>query len=433
MTDAATESTVRFREARPADALVVAALHLENLPAAFLPTLGLRFLERLYTAMIGDEDGLVVVAVAEDDGSVVGFVGAVRSVPRFYRRFALKHGIAALLAAGWRLTRPGTLRAAAETVLYARDVEAPVAEILSAAVRPEYRGTGVGLELIEDVVARLGTTGVPAVRTTINTRHRVAASAFERQGFRRVGRVAVHRGKPNDVLVRDMRLAKRDGPRRLGGPEGNGELIMPRPIRVAHVATVGPTVRLLLIEQLRRLRDEGFDVAAISAPDPRGPELEAEGIRYLPWPGATRAFDLASDARAFASLYRILRRERFDVVHTHNPKPGFLGRFAARLAGVPCVVNTVHGLYATPDDGAPRKALVLSLEWLAGRVSHLELFQSEEDLRWARRIGLVDPPPGAYLGNGVDVRRFDPQAVPGERVAELRDELGIPRDAPVVG
>ena len=46
-----------------------------------------------------------------------------------------------------------------------------------------------------------------------------------------------------------------------------------------------------------------------------------------------------------------------DIVHTHNPKPGVYGRIAARLAKVPAVVNTVHGLYAQPTDSWARRTV----------------------------------------------------------------------------
>jgi glycosyltransferase involved in cell wall biosynthesis/ribosomal protein S18 acetylase RimI-like enzyme len=207
---------------------------------------------------------------------------------------------------------------------------------------------------------------------------------------------------------------------------------MTRVPRVAHITTVDLTLRFLLLPQLRRLRAEGYDVTGISAPGPWTAELEAEGIRHVDWPHASRAWHPLADAQAFAELLAILRRERFALIHTHNPKPGVLGRIAARLVGAPVVVNTVHGLYATPEDRAAKRYPVLAVERVAARFSDLELYQSEEDLLWARRIGLARPSRSAWLGNGVNIRRFDPGTVSRTRRAEVRRQLGIPDDAVVL-
>jgi glycosyltransferase involved in cell wall biosynthesis len=206
-----------------------------------------------------------------------------------------------------------------------------------------------------------------------------------------------------------------------------------RPYRVAHVTTVDLTLRFLLLEQLRRLRDEGFEVTAISAPGEWVDDLRAEGVQHVAWHNATRAWSPAADVRAFGELLTILRRGRFDVVHTHNPKPGLMGRVAARLAGVPAIVNTVHGYWATPDDPPRKRVPVMTLEWIAARLSHAELFQSAEDLAWARRLRIGRASRAHLLGNGTDLRAFDPDAVPAARRAELRRELGIAPDAMVVG
>jgi glycosyltransferase involved in cell wall biosynthesis/ribosomal protein S18 acetylase RimI-like enzyme len=203
--------------------------------------------------------------------------------------------------------------------------------------------------------------------------------------------------------------------------------------RIAHLSTVDLTPRFLLLAQLRALRDAGFDVTAICAPGPWVADLEAEGIRHVAWPSATRAWDPRADARAFGELVSILRRGRYDLVHTHNPKPGVMGRLAARLVGVPCVVNTVHGLYATPDDRLRRQVPVLLAEWLAARGSDLELYQSAEDLAWARRLGLVRPGRWAHLGNGLDLSTFEPSLAGEERVTKTRRDLGIAGDELVVG
>ena len=208
---------------------------------------------------------------------------------------------------------------------------------------------------------------------------------------------------------------------------------MSQRIRVAHVTTVDLTLRFLVLGQLVRLAQEGFDVTAISATGPWTAGLEAMGIRHIEWPHATRSWHPVADARAQEELIAIFRRERFDLVHTHTPKPGVMGRIAARIAGVPCVVNTVHGYYAAPQDPWRRRMPVREAERLAARFSDLELFQSEEDQRWARRERIVGPLQGAYLGNGTDLSRFDPQAVDRERVKAIRRELGIPQSAIVIG
>lgn len=204
-------------------------------------------------------------------------------------------------------------------------------------------------------------------------------------------------------------------------------------IRIAHISTVDLTVRFLLLPELVRLREEGFDVTAISAPGPWLEEVEAAGIRHIPWRHATRAWDPREDIAAFRELLAILRRERFDLVHTHTPKAAALGRIAARRAGATCVVNTVHGFYVQPGDRALKKLAVLGAERIAARSSDLELYQSEEDLAWARRLRIGESARRIHLGGGIDLEEFAPERVDAERRAALRNELGIPQDAVVVG
>jgi glycosyltransferase involved in cell wall biosynthesis len=200
---------------------------------------------------------------------------------------------------------------------------------------------------------------------------------------------------------------------------------------VAHVCTVDITARVLLKPQLLGLRDAGWAVTVICAPGPGAADLEREGLRHVAWPSATRAWDPKADVRAFTELVRIFRSERFDVVHTHNPKPGLLGRVAARVARVPRVLNTVHGFYAAPSDPLGRRIPVMTAEWIAARFSDLELYQSREDLDWARRLGVTRRGRSALLGNGVDLDRFPATIGDAER-ASLRAELGIPSDDLVV-
>ena len=91
------------------------------------------------------------------------------------------------------------------------------------------------------------------------------------------------------------------------------------------------------------LRRRGWDVELIS-----GPQTGPEGALDAAMPVTIlhelrREPNPVLDAQACRALYRLFRERRYDIVHTHSGKAGFLGRLAARLAGVPVVVHTIHG------------------------------------------------------------------------------------------
>jgi len=204
-----------------------------------------------------------------------------------------------------------------------------------------------------------------------------------------------------------------------------------RPAKVAHLTTVDMSLRYLLLPQLEAVLAGEGEALGISASGPWVEELTTRGIRHRALASSTRSFSLVADVRAAWELWRILREERPDVLHTHNPKPGLYGRVVGRLARVPIVVNTVHGLYATPDDPVITRAIVYLLEAMAARCSDAELVQNPEDVALLRRWHLS--PRAQLLGNGIDLTRFDPDRVdPAER-ASRRAGFGVTDDTVVIG
>lgn len=200
---------------------------------------------------------------------------------------------------------------------------------------------------------------------------------------------------------------------------------------VVHVTTVDMSLELLLGPQLEAIRRAGYDVVGVSAPGPYVEALARRGIPHIPLAHATRAMAPAEDARALAELVALFRRMRPSIVHTHTPKAGIYGRLAARLARVPVVVNTVHGLYALPGDPWPKRAVVYGLERLAAACSQAELLVSPEDQATLRRLR-VPADRLTVLGNGIDLERFDPRTVPAGDRAAARRELGATADDDVV-
>ena len=199
-------------------------------------------------------------------------------------------------------------------------------------------------------------------------------------------------------------------------------------MRIAHLTTIDMSLALLLSTELTVDLEAGHEVFGISAPGRYVASVESLGVTHVPVESLTRAWNVRRDAAAFAELVRTLRSLNLDVLHTHNPKTGVMGRVAGRLAGIPVVVNTCHGLWAKPEDRLRKRAFVYGAEAFAARFSDYELFQNAADRDTMRRA--LKPGRHEVVGNGVDLERFAPDADGRRRV---RAELGVADDELLVG
>ena len=206
---------------------------------------------------------------------------------------------------------------------------------------------------------------------------------------------------------------------------------MNRPL-VIHVATADMGLRFLLLNQMRAIQAAGYRVMGISSDGPYRAEVEAAGVPVLPIT-MHRAISPGGDLVALARLVQLFRRLRPTIVHTHNPKPGLLGQLAARIAGVPIIVNTLHGFYFHAGSSSRQRRFYIALERIAARCSHAILSQNREDLATAIQERICTPGLISYLGNGINIAHFNQQTLKDEHQAALRAELGIPDDALVIG
>lgn len=202
--------------------------------------------------------------------------------------------------------------------------------------------------------------------------------------------------------------------------------------RLAVVAAADITPKVLLIAQIEAAQRAGYEVHVICTPGPHFPWLAERGVK-LHGIEIRRSISPFPDLLALWSLYRCFRRERIDIVHTHTPKVSLLGQLAARLAGVPIIVNTIHGFYFHEHMKPMPRRFYIAMEWVAARCSTAILCQNPEDIETAVRLGICRRETIRLLGNGINLERFDPAQFDTGRRARLRDELGLPQDAVVVG
>ncbi|MCU0463259.1 MAG: glycosyltransferase family 4 protein [Anaerolineae bacterium] len=155
------------------------------------------------------------------------------------------------------------------------------------------------------------------------------------------------------------------------------------------------------------------------------------GVTPVVVPELSRALNPLRDLRTLWTLWRLIRREKPDVVHTHTAKAGFVGRWAAKLAGVPVIVHTFHGHVFEGYFGPRKTRLFLILEQLTSRVSDVILTLTEglrrelaDKYRVTRRERIT------VLPLGLDLQPFaDTPRKPGT----FRQVWNIPADVPLVG
>lgn len=194
------------------------------------------------------------------------------------------------------------------------------------------------------------------------------------------------------------------------------------------VCAVDFTAYHLLGALIRGCRDAGWDVEFACADGPFAARLRAEGIPHRVTP-ISRSVSPVRNLAATLLLAASVRRLAPDVIHTHTPMGGIVGRAAAVLGGAAVVVHTFHGLPFAGGRLTWAERVFLMIERaLARRTTHF-FSQAVGDVERAVRLGIADRGRITVIGNGVDVGRFRPDET--DRLA-VRRELGVGHEDVIV-
>jgi glycosyltransferase involved in cell wall biosynthesis len=217
-------------------------------------------------------------------------------------------------------------------------------------------------------------------------------------------------------------------------PLVEGEGLPPQPprrrIKVLHITTRfwgGAGANVLLSAE--GMDTDRYDVWVAAAADgPLFPPARAAGLRTVELPRMREVIAPLDDLATLLLLVRIMRRERFAIVHTHCAKAGLLGRIAARLAGIPIIVHTVHAFSFHPFMSPLRRWSYRFLERRVRRLAHQTFAVSPTVAREAVEERVASPGTVSVVPSAVELSE-----IPSERDGSVRRELGLPDDVPVVG
>lgn len=147
-------------------------------------------------------------------------------------------------------------------------------------------------------------------------------------------------------------------------------------------------------------------------------------------PSLVRPINPFMDVLALIKLILLLARLKPAIVHTHSSKAGILGRLAAKLAGVPIILHSIHGFGFTPSQPPMVQRLLIALERLAARVTTGFIAVSDANRRQGVALGLFPADRCTVIRSGIDRALFRTTRV--DRSAKRR-ALGLDPVRPVVG
>lgn len=202
-------------------------------------------------------------------------------------------------------------------------------------------------------------------------------------------------------------------------------------VKLLRITTVPISLKTLLKGQHRFMSQNGFEVIGVSS---QGQELQdvqnEEGVRTVALE-MTRTISPLKDVKALWNFYKLCKKERPGIVHSHTPKAGIVGMLGAKLAGVPIRLHTVAGLPLMEATGMKRKILdfVEKLTYSCATKVYpnskgLYDFIVENKYTSTEKLKII----GSGSSNGINTEHFNPDQISDEEKNSLRNQLGVQKD-----
>jgi glycosyltransferase involved in cell wall biosynthesis len=203
--------------------------------------------------------------------------------------------------------------------------------------------------------------------------------------------------------------------------------------KVFHIITkleLGGAQKVTLMT-LERLPRDRYELGLATGPE----GLLVDWANAIPnlkrvWlPALVREVRPLHDLLAFVDLWRLFRRERPQVVHTHSSKAGIIGRWAAKAAGVPFIFHTWHGFGFNDFQSPLVRSIYVWLERVTTKITTKPFVVSYANAERAEKSGVVKAGDWVLSRDAIAVEEF---MQPKPRRQKLR-EWGIPEDKVTVG
>lgn len=217
--------------------------------------------------------------------------------------------------------------------------------------------------------------------------------------------------------------------------------------KICFVVAADITLKFLLLSELTFFKNKGYNVFVVCSPGKWLPDIKKEGFEVKEITIKRKAFTPIFDLVSLFQLFFYFKKEKFDLVLTFTPKPGLLGQVAAKMAGVPVIINTIFGYYFHENTPPLKRTFFIFIEHLAAQCSTFIFFRNQEDFETAKKEHIIKPGAAEYIGDGIDIEKFNPARFSPEFIQDKKSRLlrnrgssmesgqnlGISLKSPVIG
>lgn len=198
--------------------------------------------------------------------------------------------------------------------------------------------------------------------------------------------------------------------------------------KILRVTTVPESLKTLLKGQLKFMSNNGFDVIGVSSGGKSLFEVKKnEGIEVFEIE-MSRKITPIKDLKSLLNLYKLIKKEKPIIVHSHTPKAGIIAMLAAKIANVPIRLHTIAGLPLMETKGLKRKLLIFVEKVTyacATKVypnsNALATFIIQKNIVCQSKVKVL----GNGSSNGIDATYFDSERISEEIRRELKTKLNI--------
>jgi glycosyltransferase involved in cell wall biosynthesis len=159
-------------------------------------------------------------------------------------------------------------------------------------------------------------------------------------------------------------------------------------------------------------------------------ECKARNVDIIGCPELVREISPIKDIVHFFKMIRFLKKRDYDIIHTHSSKAGFLHRLAAKIAGVPVIIHTIHGWSFNYRMSSWKRQMYILLEKIAAKFTNKLIAVTMFDVEKGLQEGIGYSDQYCVIHSSIEIEKFEK---PDKPVSDIKTELGLDHDKIIVG